>query len=162
MGYDVAAWHGLFAAEVGAAATLAGLLFVAISINLARILEAEHLPARAAIGLAILILVLVVSTLGLVPGIGDRALGGSVLAIALAIWSWPTSRAVRYGAGGRPRRLFLVDATLTQASLVPFIVAGITLLVGAGGGLYWLVPGVVFAFVTAAVNAWVLLVEIMR
>jgi len=32
----------------------------------------------------------------------------------------------------------------------------------AGGGLYWLVPGVLAAIVFGLVNAWVLLVEILR
>jgi hypothetical protein len=31
-----------------------------------------------------------------------------------------------------------------------------------GGGLYWLVPGVAFSLVVAVVNAWVLLVEVVR
>jgi len=32
----------------------------------------------------------------------------------------------------------------------------------AGGGRYWLVPGVAFSLVVAVVNAWVLLVEVVR
>ena len=36
------------------------------------------------------------------------------------------------------------------------------LLIGRGGGLAWLVAGIVGAFVGAIVNAWVLLVEILR
>ena len=31
-----------------------------------------------------------------------------------------------------------------------------------GGGLYWVVAGIVFAIVGAVANAWVLLVEILR
>ncbi len=31
-----------------------------------------------------------------------------------------------------------------------------------GGGLYWFAPGVVFAFVAALADAWVLLIEIQR
>jgi len=51
---------------------------------------------------------------------------------------------------------------VTQAATLPVVVAGVSLLVGAGGGLYWLVPGVVFSLVVAVVNAWVLLVEVVR
>jgi hypothetical protein len=32
----------------------------------------------------------------------------------------------------------------------------------AAGGLDWLVPGVAFSLVVAVVNAWVLLVEVVR
>ena len=42
------------------------------------------------------------------------------------------------------------------------VVAGATLLAQAGGGLYWLVPGVLAAIVAGLVNVWVLLVEILR
>jgi hypothetical protein len=41
-------------------------------------------------------------------------------------------------------------------------VAGATLLVQAGGGLYWLIPSVLTALIFGLVNTWVLLVEILR
>ena len=40
-------WHTLLAVQAGAAATLTGLVFVAISINLARIIETPGLSGRA-------------------------------------------------------------------------------------------------------------------
>ena len=42
------------------------------------------------------------------------------------------------------------------------VLAGVTLLAQAGGGLYWLVPGVLAAMTFGLINAWVLLVEILR
>jgi hypothetical protein len=48
-GYDLADWEPFFSAIIAAAAALTGLLFVAVSINLDRILRgAKFLPARAA------------------------------------------------------------------------------------------------------------------
>jgi modulator of FtsH protease len=41
-------WSDFFVAEVGAAAALSGLVVVAISINLKRILTVPVLPGRAA------------------------------------------------------------------------------------------------------------------
>jgi modulator of FtsH protease len=61
-------WSDFFAAEVGASAALAGLLFVAVSINLRQILKFPHLPTRALEALATLLCVLVISTFALVPG----------------------------------------------------------------------------------------------
>ena len=52
--------------------------------------------------------------------------------------------------------------TFAQLAVIPIIVAGVSLIAGAGGGLYWLVPALVFVFVTTTVRAWVLLVEVMR
>jgi hypothetical protein len=39
---------------------------------------------------------------------------------------------------------------------------GITLIAESGGGLYWLVPAVLAAIVFGLINAWVLLIEILR
>jgi modulator of FtsH protease len=72
-----------------------------------------------------------------------QAFGGEVDAAAP-----PGSAAMRIAAG--------------QAATVPTIVAGVTLLTESGGGLYWLVGGVLFAYVAALTNAWVLLIEIRR
>ena len=37
-------WEGFFAAQVGASAALAGLIFVGVSLNLAKVLDSPHLP----------------------------------------------------------------------------------------------------------------------
>ena len=47
-------------------------------------------------------------------------------------------------------------------AVLPLAVAGVTLLAGAGGGLYWVVPAVILLLVVAVANAWVLLIEIDR
>ena len=48
------------------------------------------------------------------------------------------------------------------AGTLPMIAAGISLLVGGGGGLYWLVPELIGGFAGAVFNADILLVEIWR
>ena len=45
--YDPAEWTDLFVAMAGASAALAGLVFVAVSINVERILQYAGLPERA-------------------------------------------------------------------------------------------------------------------
>jgi hypothetical protein len=45
---------------------------------------------------------------------------------------------------------------------VPFVLAGITLALGTFGGLYWLVPGLIFSMTIGVATAWGLLVEIQR
>jgi modulator of FtsH protease len=42
------------------------------------------------------------------------------------------------------------------------LLAGATLIAQAGGGLYWVAPAIVEAFVGGLVTVWVLLVEIRR
>jgi hypothetical protein len=45
---------------------------------------------------------------------------------------------------------------------LPLMIGGVSLLFRAGGGLYWLVPGIVLCLLVAVLDAWVLLVEILR
>ena len=61
-------WESFFVAQVGASAAVAGLVFVGVSINLDKILKYAGLPGRAQEALIVLMLVLVVSSLMLVPG----------------------------------------------------------------------------------------------
>ena len=57
---------------------------------------------------------------------------------------------------------YRLRSLLGQVAIVPFLICGVSLLVGTGGGLYWLGLAVVVAFAVAITNAWVLLVEIRR
>ena len=52
-------------------------------------------------------------------------------------------------------------ATLVLPS-IGLVVGGVSVAVAAGGGLYWVLGAILLAFVSASVNAWVLLVEIKR
>jgi hypothetical protein len=163
--YTTADWETVFLGEVGASAALAGLLFVAVSINLEKILAVRGLPGAAGAAIVLLVAVLVVSTLALVPGQPRWVLGAELLAVGIAVWSILTAiqvRALRAPIPGQPRYMPVVSLVTYQAATLPFVVAGVSLLLRAGGGLYWLVPGVVFSLVVAVINAWVLLIEVVR
>ena len=41
-------------------------------------------------------------------------------------------------------------------------VAGVTFLVRAGGGLYWLIPAAVASLAGGVVNAWLFLIKVTR
>ena len=45
---------------------------------------------------------------------------------------------------------------------LPFLIGAVSLLLEAGGGLYWVAAGFVTAIAGGVTNAWVLLVEILR
>jgi len=162
-GYVIQGWEALFVAEAGAAAALAGLLFVAVSINLTHILEYPGLSGRAAEALGLLFFVLVVATLGLVPGQSAAGLAGEILAVGglteliLVIQQLRDAR--------RPEqqlRWSLTRIVSSALATLPAMVAGLSVLIHAGGGFYWLVPAILLAFAAALVDAWVLLVEILR
>lgn len=162
--YATEGWESLCVAEAGVAAVLAGLLFVAVSINLARVLEHPGLPGRAAEAIGLLVGALVACTLGLVPGQSPAVLGTELLGAGLLAWSVQVGihlRAARHRVG--PSTAVLAGRiALAQAAALPLPVAGLSLLLGAGGGLYWLVPGIIGCLVVAVLDAWVLLIEIVR
>jgi hypothetical protein len=162
-GYDPSEWHDVFAAVASASAALAGLLFVAISINLKQIVEIPVLAARAATALGALFLALVVSILMLVPGQGRLIIGGELLACAAPAWVVTTYGYMRAGRAEQQNRLaYGIDLVMAQLAVIPIVCAGVSVMAGAGGGLYWLVPALVFVFISAGAKAWVLLVEVMR
>ncbi|HET6997830.1 MAG TPA: hypothetical protein VFI03_04510 [Solirubrobacterales bacterium] len=161
--YDPAQWSDLFVATAGASAALAGLLFVAVSINIERILGEAGLPDRALETVLLLVAVLLVSVVGLIPGQSSGALGTELLfvslTVALVIFRLPT---VGLASFTPPRAWVWSRWALRLAGTVPFVIGAASVLFEAGGGLYWIVAGIVFAIVGAVANAWVLLVEILR
>jgi len=75
-------WSNFFLGELGAAAALAGLLFVSVSVNQTKILQLGRMADRGLEALAMLMLVLVVASLPLVPGQPPRLLGGEIFVVA--------------------------------------------------------------------------------
>jgi hypothetical protein len=161
--YQPADWHDLFVASAGAAAALTGLIFVAVSINLAQILADRRLPTRAAETLSILVGLVLLSVLMLVPGQGRIVLGIEIGGLGALLGTTLLTKRLRLPrAPGDPRTWSLVPLIVILAATVPMTVAGISVLAGAGGGLYWLVPELLLAFAGSMLNAWILLVEIQR
>ncbi len=42
------------------------------------------------------------------------------------------------------------------------LASAVSVLLGVGGGLYWLVPGMILLLGDGIANAWILLIEILR
>jgi hypothetical protein len=161
---SLAEWNTLFAVQAGGAATLTGLVFVAFSLNQSKIMTYPGLPGRALESLLQFLEVFLISTVALIPRQPERILAMEVLFIGIVLWIAQVFGLVGYLRlrAGHPLWWFLLRAVLSQFAAVPFLVAGISLLMGAQGALYWLAPGFVFSFLAGIVSAWVLLVEILR
>ena len=162
-GYASAPWSELYVAMAGAAAALLGLLFVAVSINLEQVLRIAWLPLRAGETLGVLVVLLTTAVLVLVPGQSRTALGLELAGTGLLLIGSDGWLRIRRGrpAGARARSI-VVPAVIVALTGAPLVVAGATLIAGAGGGLYWTVPALLAGFAGAVSNAWVLLIEILR
>ncbi|MBE3558183.1 MAG: hypothetical protein IMW89_03040 [Ktedonobacteraceae bacterium] len=80
------AWESFFVTAGGAAAVLAGLIFVGISINLQKLLQRTIVSRGAWVSLMTLVEVLVVSLLMLIPEQPLVVLGAEVVGIGLICW----------------------------------------------------------------------------
>jgi hypothetical protein len=157
-------WTSFFAAEVGAAATLIGLLVVAISINLSRILSIAQLPGRAAEGLILMVGAFVVASIALVPNQPETAFAVEVLAIGLVTVLAPLFIQLRSWSAAEGVSLAMQYERLIAgaATSLPSVIGGALLLSGSGAGLYWIAAGVIVSLAAGVWNAWILLVEILR
>jgi hypothetical protein len=162
--YSPGSWADLAGTVAEATATLAGLLFVAVSINLRQILSYRNLPGRAAVTLITFATALVAAVFVLVPGQGRVALGVELAVAGVVIGAGQLVIDIRSGQSEQEtamtRALSRVFPAVAACGCLT--VAGASLLAGGGGGLYWLVPAFVIIIVSGLLNAWVLLVEIMR
>jgi hypothetical protein len=163
-GYDPHEWVEFGVAVAGAAAVLAGLVFVSVSINLEKVLEIHGLPGRAGESIVMFAGVLILSICLLMPGQSRTALGvelvvgGALLMTLLVLIALPgLNRPTRQPLSWRITRI-----VLALAASVPVILAGVSLLAEAGGGLYWLAAAFMLALAAGIANAWVLLVEVVR
>ena len=157
-------WSSYLGAQASASASLTGLVFVAVSINLTRVLSVPGLVGRAAESIVQLFGVFIISTVALVPRQSVVALGVEILALAFLFWSLQMLLQAIYmrRRKGHPLRWLISRVIQTQFSSLPFFVSGVLLIRGSSTGLYWLVPGFIFSLGSGVLNAWVLLVEILR
>jgi hypothetical protein len=162
--FTFSGWDNFFVASAGASAGLAGLLFVALSINLSQILKIPGLAARAGETFIPLAITLIISLLALVPGHAIRAFAIELVFIGGSSWIFTSAvqvHAIRHRHFVKVWHV-LVRLAYSQPANLTVLVAGLSLLLGFPGGLYWLVPAVILAFAGAMNNAWILLVEILR
>ena len=174
MAYTAAAWLGFGEALAAVAGALTGLLFVAVSIKSELLARSRSLTSRAAQTL-VLFMISVLSGLLLVAPQPRLALGPELLALAAIsglILVVLDRRAGRDGgraghdpadkgrASGDAVARYLEQYSPNLVTTLLVAVAAVTLMLKAGGGLYWLIPAMTASLVGGVTSAWLFLVKL--
>ncbi len=163
MANDLELWTDFSVAMVGATAALAGLVIVAASVNIGDIVKSRTLTARLGSAIVALVVALVVSAIGLVPGITDQGFGMLVLllvAIAL-VFQVGATRLIAADEDRRDRARW-AKSGLGFLPLVAYLSAGVLAVAQHPSALYLAAAGTVLAIVAALIVSWVALVEVLR
>jgi hypothetical protein len=146
----------------GAAATLTGLLFVAVSIRIAYIARSQELRNRAAQTLGLFGIVLLISVLIAIPGQAYRTLGAELVVLALTTGTglYVLDRRAKGEKSDQAIAPVLEAVTPTTITSLLLLAAGIVLVLGVRAGLYVLVGPVVVALFGGVTSAWLFLTKI--
>jgi hypothetical protein len=159
-------WHDYFITIAQVSATLAGLLFVGLTISLNHVLSSAGYMNRAFVALFLQFEMLLIGIFGVVPGQPVWVVGSEFIVTGLAIligtsifaYNFPEDPNSVLGSTG-PRTVRRVLAWL--ATLLP-VAAGAGLLAQWPSALYFLIPAQIACLYLSIGNAWVFAVEIPR
>ncbi|HEX2590330.1 MAG TPA: hypothetical protein VHL34_02490 [Rhizomicrobium sp.] len=164
---DILAWHDFFAAVAGAGATLAGLLFVGLTISLDNIVKARGYLSRAFTALFLQFEILLVGLVALVPGQPGWVLGiewiiagvGVLTGITVFRRNFPEDENSMVLSSRFPR---IVRFTLTNTGTLLPAIAGVALFFDFKEALYLVIPAIAACIYLSIGYAWVFAVEIPR
>jgi len=157
-------WSEFNVAMVGATAALAGLLIVAMSVNISTIMSSKTMPARLAASIAALVLAITVSALGLIPGQPLVVYGIEMVVAALGagVFQWHAVALV-FRQSGVPRNYRFGQSAAGVFPIAAFLLGGVLVIAGRGeAGLIAAAIGSILAIIAALLMAWVVLVELLR
>jgi len=160
VGYTAAAWLSFGEAVAAIAGALTGLLFVALSVKGNALAASRSLSSRAAQTLVLFLTSLLVALLLVAPQ-PSAALGSELLAVAVVtgVALLILDRRAGHSTDQSAAR-YIEKFSPNTITAVLVGVAGLTFLLKAGGGLYWLIPATVASLVGGVVNAWLFLVRV--
>jgi hypothetical protein len=158
-------WHDFYMMVGTAAATLIGLLFVSLSLNVDVITHEPNADLRvlAAQTFTSFICVLIFAVLFLIPRQGPQGLGLPLLGIdgiglyttARRFLEMRRNRPRAWGRGSLARRFAIPTLCFATAMII-----AASVLLGRTSGLYWLVPVMILLIWDASINAWNLLLRL--
>lgn len=162
-GANLQHWHDFFVAVCGGSAALAGLVFVAMSLNVAAIADDSTHRYRAIGTLAGFTSAFLISAVALMADQSEQVAGiewGACAAIAGTVYLYGYVQAVRTGGSRSAMRLDRV--VLSMSLYVIQIVGAIFTTCGQPAGLYAASIAMVTMFPLLISGAWLLIVGVHR
>lgn len=160
---ELEAWSEFNVAMAGATAALAGLVIVAASVNIERIVRTATLTSRLAAAIAALLLALVVSGTALIPGVEPIAYGAVILGSTLAAaWFQVHATRVIIRDPEPAQHARFAKSVVGFLPILAYAAAGIAVLGGHPSGLALTAAGCLIAIVAAVLISWIVLVEVLR
>ena len=159
----VAQWSNFNVALTGASAALAGLVIVAASVNIGTIIRVGTITARLAAAIAALVLALVVSAAGLIPGISSLSYGLVMIIAAVGAGVFQSHATWVILRDPDPaKRSRISKSTFGFLPIVSYLVSGIMMLGGQPSSLLLAAVGGILAMVSGILVSWIVLVEVLR
>jgi hypothetical protein len=161
MAYAPQAWRDFAVTTGSLAGALTGLLFVAVSLHSGALNRSRSLASRAAQTLVLFVTPAIAAILLTAPQPG-AALGAELLALAAVAGAalFILDRRAGHDGGGGVVARYMERASPNLVTAVLVAVAGVSFLLKAGGGLYWMIPAVLAGLVGGVTNAWLFLLKI--
>jgi hypothetical protein len=155
----VNAWENFFAAQIGAAAALAGLIFVGVSVNAQRISKIPDLHPRVRQALAASIAVLLESIVLLVPGQPLMLVGIGILLVGVPLWTIMLVAQVEVWQKlpKQYHRGYFVEAGALLVATGGFGYVSYAMIRGDGSRVIWAVPGIILYYAATMFDAWLFL-----
>ena len=159
--YRPEVWQTMFATIAVAAATLMGLLFVGLALNLPMIVDSPAHLARAREAMISLVVLLILSLLALIPKQGRVALGIELLALSVLVFGvgLRLQASTVHHLPAHRRRSWIVRLIGLNSANLAITIAGAGLLMRGLGGLLWLMLTILICLLWSTYNAWNLVIH---